>query len=300
MKYLSHAAAGVVLLLGMQACSGSGPVVNELTLDNQAVALEGVANAREFGGYKIGKKVIADGQLIRSGNLSGATDEAVATLKNEYHLAKVFDFRSSAEHDAQPDRIVDDCTYYWLPCLENMISAQSISSASAGGSSDPLARIMGAIREPALAKLAFSMYPAIVFDEQVQANYEQFLDELAVLPKGHAALWHCSQGKDRAGWGSAFLLAALGADRDLIVQDFALSNVSYQPTIDAIVSRAPQLGLTDEQIEIVYALVGVSVEKFEETLDMIDEQYGSMDNYLEQALHCDAAQRKQLRKRFLK
>ena len=44
-------------------------------------------------------------------------------------------------------------------------------------------------------------------------RYGEFLH--SVLDAEGGALWHCSQGKDRCGWGSAFVLAALGASREL-------------------------------------------------------------------------------------
>ena len=53
------------------------------------------------------------------------------------------------------------------------------------------------------------LYPTIVTDQQAQTNYGKFLR--GVLAAKGGVLWHCSEGKDRCGWGSAFLLAALGA-----------------------------------------------------------------------------------------
>ena len=46
-----------------------------------------------------------------------------------------------------------------------------------------------------------------------QRRYGEFLH--GVLDAEGGALWHCSQGKDRCGWGSAFVLAALGASHEL-------------------------------------------------------------------------------------
>ncbi|MBQ3698305.1 MAG: tyrosine-protein phosphatase [Prevotella sp.] len=47
-------------------------------------------------------------------------------------------------------------------------------------------------------------------------------------------LWHCSEGKDRCGWGSALLLAAFGASRQVIVEDFDMSNQSYAKQVEAL------------------------------------------------------------------
>ena len=56
----------------------------QLSYPQQALDLEGVANARELGGYVMldGRK-IRRGMLLRSGNLYNATEEDVAKLTNE-------------------------------------------------------------------------------------------------------------------------------------------------------------------------------------------------------------------------
>lgn len=81
-----------------------------------------------------------------------------------------------------------------------------------------------------------------------------------MVPKG-GVLWHCSEGKDRAGWGAAFVLAALGASRDVIVQDFNISNEAYAAQVQALTSMVPQVEGAEG------AIVGVNRENFEATLD---------------------------------
>ena len=69
---------------------------------------------------------------------------------------------------------------------------------------------------PFLVLSACSTVPkdrTIVSDTTSQRRYGEFLH--GVLDAEGGALWHCSQGKDRCGWGSAFVLAALGASHEL-------------------------------------------------------------------------------------
>ena len=96
------------------------------------------------------------------------------------------------------------------------------------------------------------------------------------------------------------MLAALGADRKTIVEDFSLSNVSYAPAVKALSERIVQLGGGEKELAFVRAMVGVSVENFESTLDLIDVQYGSLSAYLEKALGFTAQEQEKLRDKLLK
>lgn len=280
----------------------------EVSLAKQAIVLEGVSNARELGGYRIDGKTIAGGLLLRSANLSAAADSAVQALHEKYRLAVIFDFRSSAEHDAAPNREVPGARQIWLPCLNKIVSGSAGNmgmSKNMGEGKMQMERIADAllanVDNPKMVQLAKNLYPMIVFDEEVQSHYAEMLDTLAALPADRAALWHCTQGKDRAGWASAFVLAALGADRDLIVKDFALSNVSYTPLIESVIAKGDlSSSLSAEQKETIYALVGVSVKNFESTLDEIDKRYGSLQNYLKKALNCNESKMQILRDKYLK
>ncbi len=269
----------------------------------QSLPLTGVQNARQLGGIAIGDKHVRDNMLLRTANLSAASDEDLAVLHDTYRVAQVFDFRSTLEYESLPDRVIDDCEYIWLPCLDKAV--KEFGPGTDGTAPRPtVSRIGEAILQyldaPQVKQMADSLYPMIVFDRAVQQHYATFLRTLAALPEGRAALWHCTQGKDRAGCASAFVLAALGADRQTIVEDFARSNIAYQPLIDRLIAKADEKGCDEEQKNIIYALVGVSVISFERTLDAIDDRYGSLDNYLTEALGCDAALREKLRSIFLK
>ena len=142
------------------------------------------------------------------------------------------------------------------------------------------------------------LYPAIVTDPTSQQRYGAFLR--GVLEAEGGVLWHCSQGKDRCGWGAAFVLAALGASRETIVEDFDLSNVSYADQVEALSQKVIELGGGEEELAFIHAMVGVSTENFKSTLDLIDSQYGSLSAYLEKALGFTAQDQEKLRNKYLK
>ena len=268
----------------------------------RAIALEGIENARDMGSLVMQDgKTVRTGMLVRSGCLAKATDNDVAVLKEKYSLTDVFDFRFEAEANAAPDRIIDGVSYTHLSTLPQAL----IRGFASSGRSDSvkmdqksmLETLMKYAFEPKAQTMARRLYPAIVTDSTAQHYYGEFLR--GVLNAKGGVLWHCSQGKDRAGWASAFLLAALGASRETIVEDFDLSNQSYARQVEALTAKVREQGGGDEPTAFIRAMVGVSRENFEATLDLIDQKYGSLSEYIENQLGFSKEEQQQMRTRYL-
>ncbi len=291
MNYLTRILLPVMVL---SACS-TAPKDRTLVFD-------GIENARELGGLVMQDgRTIREGVLVRSGELSKASDADVALLKERFALTDVFDFRFELERSRKPDREMEGVTNTWLSTLP-----QAFLTAFASGRADSTTVQSASLLE-ALASYAFhpqaqemaqKLYPAIVMDTTSQKRYGEFLR--GVLEAKGGVLWHCSQGKDRCGWGSAFVLAALGAGRETIVEDFALSNVSYEKAVEALSAQVVQKGGGEPELAFIRAMVGVSVENFERTLEMIDAQYGSLPAYLEKALGFTAEEQQKMKEKYLK
>jgi len=103
------------------------------------------------------------------------------------------------------------------------------------------------------------------------------------------------------------VLAALGASRSVIVEDFDLSNESYAGQVEAMTAKVRQQAeagggnaLEQEAVAFVRAMVGVSRENFEATLDLIDQRYGSLPQYIENQLGFSKEEQRQLRAKYLK
>jgi protein-tyrosine phosphatase len=267
----------------------------------RAIAFDGIENARDMGTLLMHDgRVVRTGMLIRSGCLAKATDSDVTMLKEKYHLTDVFDFRFEAEANAAPDRIIDGVSYTHLSTLPAAL-IQGFSSAGRSDSARVDMKDMAAVLlkyafDPKAQTMARQLYPAIVTDSLSQRYYGAFLQ--GVLRAEGGVLWHCSQGKDRAGWASAFILAALGADRKTIVEDFDLSNQSYARAVEAMTAKVREQGGGDEAVAFIRAMIGVSRENFEATLDMIDQKYGSLTNYIENQLGFSKEEQQQLRTKY--
>lgn len=272
------------------------------TSKDRVIPFEGIENGRELGGLVMqdGRR-IRWGKLVRSGNLTLASDQDVAILKDRFHLSDVYDFRFDAEVAGAPDREMEGVCNTHLSTLPQKL----VEGFTAGRADTTHFKVSGFMER--LAEYAFNpraqemgrqLYPAIVSDSTSQQRYGAFLK--GVLDADGGVLWHCSQGKDRCGWGAAFVLAALGASRETIVKDFDLSNVYYANQVEALCQKVIEMGGGEAELGFVRAMVGVSTENFKSTLDLIDSQYGSLSAYLEKALGFTAQDQEKLRNKLLK
>jgi len=269
---------------------------------DRTLVFDGIENARELGGLVMQDgRTIREGVLVRSGELSKASDADVALLKERFALTDVFDFRFELERSRKPDRKMEGVTNTWLSTLPQAF-LKAFASGRADSTTVQSASLLEALASyafhPQAQEMAQKLYPAIVTDTTSQKRYGEFLR--GVLEAKGGVLWHCSQGKDRCGWGSAFVLAALGAGRETIVEDFAQSNVSYEKAVEALSAQVVQKGGGEPELAFIRAMVGVSVENFERTLEMIDAQYGSLPAYLEKALGFTAEEQQKMKEKYLK
>ena len=178
----------------------------------RTLSFDAIENARELGGLKTRDgRTVRRGTLIRCGNLSRATDADVERLLRDFSLSDVVDFRFPAEAGRDPDRIIPGVRYTALNTLpQRMIDgfSQGRVEGEQPTNEEFVAQLIHHATNPAAQELARQMYPAILMDSRSQQYYGDFLR--TVLNARGGVLWHCSQGKDRAGLGTAFLLTALG------------------------------------------------------------------------------------------
>lgn len=268
-------------------------VMQDLDLNSQLIGLENAHNARQLGGYCIGGKMVREDVLIRSGKISDLSGADSALLSDKYRVQRIYDFRGMEEIVSEPDVIPADARH--IPLSISFSSGESQGSMKPGSKDDVIKLLLENAGHPAVQNMCTGMYDMIFFEEPSQQMYRKFFEDLVTAdPKEGAVLWHCTQGKDRAGCASAMLLAALGADRTLIMADYTLSRDYYAPAV----SRIPVQ--TEEQKAVINTLIGANPAIFEAALDKIDAQYGSFDGYLEECIGVTEQMKQTLRERYLK
>lgn len=272
------------------SCSTGNDIVT-INLQNQLIGISSAHNARQLGGYIIGDRQIKQDLLLRTASLATLSAEDSLILAEQYKVQRIYDFRGAAESMSAPDVIPGDARHVSLS-----IAFAGTESASAGKlqGKDMVMMLVENADNPAIQDMCENLYEKIFFDESSQEVYRKlFADLVALDPEKGAVLWHCTQGKDRAGSASAMILAALGADRDLIMADYNLSKDYFDPFIANIPVQ------NETQRNVLGTLISANPALFEKTLDKVDATYGSFRNYLTECIGVTPEMMEILRERYL-
>lgn len=277
------------------SCSCNNGIKNaQIEFENQQIGITSVHNARQIGGYYIGNKQIKKDLLLRTARLSSLSTEDSLLLADKFRVQCIYDFRGQEESLIHPDVIPGNSRYLSLSLSLGISGSDGNSANKPKSEAETITMLLENADNPHIQALCNNMYDQIFFQESSQEVYRRFFADLAATdPDKGAVLWHCTQGKDRAGCASAMLLAALGADRELIMNDFKLSKEYYDTLIAHVQTQ------TENQKTVMNTLISANPVIFEKALDKIDAEYGSLRNYLTECIGVTPEMMELLRERYL-
>jgi protein-tyrosine phosphatase len=222
---------------------------------DRAWRLQGATNFRDLGGYAgHGGRPLRWRRLFRSDHLAGLTEADRGRLA-ALGLAQSFDFRGEAERAATPYQL-PGVTQHSLAIEPTVV--QRMQDLSAAGRT---------LTAPIVTGLMKDLYRAAVNDQahRFAALFEHLLQADAPV------VFHCTAGKDRTGVAAALVLLALGVSREVVMQDFMLTNQLF---------RHPPLLASDTPPEALAVLWQVQEGFLEAALHAIDTDHGGIDAYL--------------------
>ena len=232
------------------------------TLDTHSrqLPLQACFNGRDLGGLsnQQGKRIKPQ-LLLRADDLSSLSEEDVAYL-HKLPLHTVIDFRSNIEQSKKPDILPASCQQHLH--LDILSGNMQVYMQQMQDGTTHARDIM------------MDIYHDLVLNPASQEQYRQFFSVVQQSPQG-SLLYHCSAGKDRTGIATAFILEALGVDRDTIMQDYLLSN-------PFLISKYSHLF---EAYPHAYDFLTVSADFLEHAWDLIQQHHGSTEQYLHEVLH---------------
>lgn len=253
------------------------------------MAFEAIQNLREMGGLPVaGGGRIRSGQLFRSGHLSTATDADLERLSG-LGLTTIIDFRTEVDHrgDGGPDRVPDGIDHIHLEVVDDGENAGLIRETLLSGDADRINDTFGGGRGEEIAR---GFVEALALEPAKQQVFARFLATVADLDR-RPVLWHCSAGKDRAGWAATMLGMALGADDETLVAHYLESNV-HRPPEQRIAFYRERFGI---DVSVATPLLMVQEDYLRTGLAAIDAGWSSREAYLAEALGFGPEQVKQLR-----
>jgi protein-tyrosine phosphatase len=238
--------------------------------------LPGGCNFRDCGGYATlqGTRV-RWGRLYRSGLMRGLELEAAASV-TALGLRSVCDLRRNAERarDPNPDFGPQVRRFEWDTGQE----ASSILDQDFTGA-DAAARAQARMQR---------MYARMPFD--LQPRFAGVFAALAHAADG-ATIVHCTAGKDRTGVAIALVLSVLGVPRDVIVEDYVLTNQAVDLRARLFQRKAagaglaagaePLLSLSPAALD---AVVAAHPDYLLASFDAIEARHGSVAAYVRDEL----------------
>lgn len=208
----------------------------------------GVANIRDVGGIRVGDSRVREGRLLRSGQLSDATPDGAARLREL--VRHIVDLRDVEEVTAAPTEI-------------------------AGPDTTHLPLFLGSVRSLFVTDVSLDELYLHLLEE----SGARLTEAVRILTAGEPALVHCTVGKDRTGVTVALALAAIEADRDAIVADYALT----ESQLPAERNRSITAYLRARHPDAVHAVALATrspAPVMRNLLSVIDSRWGSAAGYL--------------------
>jgi protein-tyrosine phosphatase len=276
--------ADIAVATGLQQTTGV------LTDYRRLLPLEGGSNFRDMGGYRT-----TDGRSVRRGllfrsavmtSLTGADQDYLSQLGIE----SVMDLRSREELELFPNHWVAAAgiDYYKHDYSINDLLAGRVAEDVQTGDTASLYRGM-----PYLLKPQLTQY-------------------FSLLVAGKAPLVvNCSAGQDRTGIASALLLSALGVPREVVIEDYLLSTDFRRPVVErgsvdllahvdtnafaALMTRYSQAEATHARP--LQTADGAPYIQF--AFAQIEQDYGSIEKFLEMELGVDARDLAKLQSLYL-
>ena len=241
-------------------------------------------------------RTIAPAKLLRSGALHKASEQDLARLVGDYDLAGVIDFRTQLERDKEPDprELMEGVVFYDFPAL----SGETIGITHGAGVAQDLKTFASYNAGP--HELVCGMYPQILLDEAGRVAYTSFL-EVLLEGDGGAYLWHCTEGKDRAGLGAVIVERALGVPEAYVRADYLATNLFARNRAEGIVDAiSKKLGLMKGLDADIDSLFYAYNDYYDCAMAAVNANYGSFDNYLTEALDFGPEKRQALRAKYLR
>jgi protein-tyrosine phosphatase len=210
--------------------------------------IDGVNNVRDVGDIPAEGGRIRAGVLLRSGQLSGATAAGIEALRGS--VQHIVDLRDGEEVAAEPTEIDGPDTTH-LPLFLGSVRSFFENDTSLDD----------------------------LYLHLLEESGERLVEAIRIIAEGRPTLVHCTVGKDRTGVTVALALSAVGADREAVIADYALTESQLpaqrsQRIADYLRAQHP------EALHAVALATQSPAPVMRHLLEQVDERWGSAAGYL--------------------
>ena len=231
-------------------------------------------NFRDLAGiestYVAGDSTMRSETIYRS-NALDLSDEDLATLE-DLGVSTVIDLRTAQQVEETPDRVPEGAEYVHIDLIGDQANGANTMSDISFDTPESAAAILEQTN--------------VGFVEDA-GQRERFGEVLTTIAEADGSiLFHCTAGKDRAGWTSAILQLAAGVSEQDVMANYLATNDYSEERIAATADKVRE-AKGDEAADAIKVLLGVQESFLQAGLDAMAEKYGDIDGHLSEGLGLD-------------
>ena len=242
---------------------------------SRKIEFEGIVNARDLGGLvNTDGKMLRRGCLIRSANLSKATPADVKKLMEDCRLTLVIDLRTPMAARQKPDVEAEGVRHLQIPVFTDAMIGVSHENDR---DYEHRKKMMPPLKD---------LYRMMIRRPECREKFGLILRMIMThdFDQG-SVLWHCSEGKDRCGLITAFLLTILRVDRQTIIRDYMLTNEVNVERAEYYYREVLKNGGDEPVAASVRDAFLTREDYIESAFEEIASGWGSMENFFREALN---------------
>ncbi len=256
------------------------PACSHVTVTSEQrarIAIASAPNLRDVGGRPTkGGGRVRSGLVFRSAGLDRLHGEDLAAFA-EFGLHTVYDLRTTHELAAQPDVLPDGVHSVHLDVLGDASHAAPAELQQLFEQPSRAAELLGDGQAERYFEDAYRDFVSLPSAKAAYAGLFTGLAEADRLP----ALYHCTAGKDRTGWGTAVLLMLLGVPDEEVLEDYLLTNDELLTVVEPWMDAFAEIG---GDPALLAPILGVQESFLAAALAEVQREYGDLEGYLTRGL----------------
>jgi len=258
----------------------------ESHLGRRLIQLEQSINIRDLGGYTgLDHQKTKWKKIIRSEELNHLSDNDIKALEN-LGIKYVIDFRGESKATKLPDKLPKTAKYLHIPLLAELPYTPADIDYD-----DPT---------------GIDTFMRKIYRYQVENRAVDFAKVLKLLTKAESypLLYHCTNGKDRTGIMTAFILLICGVPEETIISDYTLTNLTFDEAFDVLGSLLTESYQNSNTLPTIDKnklrdFFGVKPAWLKIVLEYIRTEYGTVEAYFKANTDLTDADFKAIRENML-